>query len=632
MTADLETCVLFLTSLLTLCSFTTQVEIAEDYYVAAVVDYAPPFDPTLDGEDNILNPDKYAEYMHLAAQHQVKVTEDYYVAAVVEYAPPYNPTLDGEENILNNAAKYAEYMHLAAQHQVDIIVFPEASLKGYSNMRYYTEVPRADDKVIPCNNTSYSAVMSKLSCAAVANNMYVVVNLPEKSFNSTLNQTLNYNTNVVFDRSGMVVARYRKYHLFGEYGTSVPDLEYVYFDTDFGVRFGVFICFDMEFKDPAVALAREFKINHLIFSTAWFSELPFLSAIQAQWSYAYTLDVVLLAAGYNDPNVGSTGSGIYHGRNGPHSYRMVETCESTMLISTVLKANFSGPNNIPLPNCSPEICAKENEVLIMLEPSSDESKTKLKMLQDTVGVYETELLFSEDCSTQSCVQDETTPVSVFSNTETLICHKSVCCLFKINMTTIYDKTPNLTKRGDDYNQLYYRLATFEGVRTYANYASGGLQLCSIIACVNETLEGCGIRSDIENLKPRTINDKTFGTFYQSRVIFHHVEIHADFNYIPHDSFIYPDVLVSGTNENYGSLVSSDKIDYRTFDYYNGTIHCELETSWIENVITIGIYGRMYDRDGQEPTKRNSSSSTFNYSLIFLTVPLIILWKSHILLN
>lgn len=57
-------------------------------------------------------------------------------------------------------------------------------------------------------------LLKKLSCAARLNHMYVVVNLPEIEYCKTEEDSLcpedlayYYNTNVVFDREGRIIAR-----------------------------------------------------------------------------------------------------------------------------------------------------------------------------------------------------------------------------------------------------------------------------------------------------------------------------------------------------------------------------------------------------------------------------------------
>jgi len=71
--------------------------------------------------------------------------------------------------------------------------------------------------------------------------------------------------------------RYRKFNLFREFGFNhTHPSELCTFDTDFGVKFGMFICFDILFEDPAARLVRETGVKDFIFSTAWFSEIPLL--------------------------------------------------------------------------------------------------------------------------------------------------------------------------------------------------------------------------------------------------------------------------------------------------------------------------------------------------------------------
>jgi predicted amidohydrolase len=83
-------------------------------------------------------------------------------------------------------------------------------------------------------------------------------------------------------------SRYRKFNLFGEKGFSItPEAELSFFETDFGVTFGMFICFDVLFQEPAVSLVTLMGITDFVYPTAWFSELPFLSGeIRHRWDHA----------------------------------------------------------------------------------------------------------------------------------------------------------------------------------------------------------------------------------------------------------------------------------------------------------------------------------------------------------
>lgn len=260
---------------------------------------------------------------------------------------------------------------------------------------------------------------------------------------------------------------------------------------------------------------------------------------------------------------------------------------------------------------------------------SDQTKAKLKMKQDFIELYKTQLIFPpESCDDGSCIQDDSSSFSLTFSTVTEICHNSLCCLFNVTITTIYDQTAtNNTIRGDDYNQLYYRLAVFDGVRTYSGFATGGLQLCSIIPCVDSTLESCGLRSDSEEAKPRMIKDKANNNFYQISTKFDHIEIHS--NIIDNNTSVYPDILVRGNGDNFGSIVPSDTFTWQKMQSFNGTVHCELVTlKRIENLNTFAIYARQFSRDGEpETTKDNSLSSNLYPSLILLFIlSLIILIK------
>jgi len=60
--------------------------------------------------------------------------------------------------------------------------------------------------------------------------------------------------------------------------TTTPEV--VSFDTDFGVKFGTFTCFDIYFRKPALQLTRDHQVTDFVYPTAWFSEVPFLTGKQ----------------------------------------------------------------------------------------------------------------------------------------------------------------------------------------------------------------------------------------------------------------------------------------------------------------------------------------------------------------
>lgn len=57
--------------------------------------------------------------------------------------------------------------------------------------------------------------------------------------------------------------------------------------------------------------------------------------MQSGWAYAR--NSILLSAGYNDPEMGYSGSGIYYGRVGPLEYAQPEASKSYALIAKVPK-------------------------------------------------------------------------------------------------------------------------------------------------------------------------------------------------------------------------------------------------------------------------------------------------------
>lgn len=190
-------------------------------------------------------------------------------------------------NLQDNLQGYLNILSLPQANETDIIVFPEMTLAG----NVYTYVPHESQRIAPCdyeNSNEYEEHLIKLSCKAREIGKYVVINVPEKE-NCTVSEKdprpcaangLNiYNTNVVFDRQGMVISRYRKVHLYGEAKNVTYNAEYGIFDTDFGVRFGHFICFDILFYTPAQEMVEKHGITDFIMTSMWFSQLPFMTGM-----------------------------------------------------------------------------------------------------------------------------------------------------------------------------------------------------------------------------------------------------------------------------------------------------------------------------------------------------------------
>lgn len=101
------------------------------------------------------------------------------------------------------------------------------------------------------------------------------------------------------------------------------------FKTSFNVTFGIFTCFDILFKNPALDILNNPEVTDIIFPSAWFSQTPHLPckclshlhiiffilmlfvALSTQAGYARANGVNLLSSGYNNPQEKNGGSGIF---------------------------------------------------------------------------------------------------------------------------------------------------------------------------------------------------------------------------------------------------------------------------------------------------------------------------------
>ena len=104
-----------------------------------------------------------------------------------------------------------------------------------------------------------------------------------------------WNTDVVFSAEGVVIAKYAKGHIFSTSKVLDQPRKIVptFFSMTSGLRFGIIICFDMEFADPATELLA-MGIKHFVVSSSWLNYPPFLTATMYQQGWSRTKGIFSL--------------------------------------------------------------------------------------------------------------------------------------------------------------------------------------------------------------------------------------------------------------------------------------------------------------------------------------------------
>lgn len=298
--------------------------------------------------------------------HDQSIDTACYRAAVLEHQRIDQE--DVKETVDSNLEVFKRVANIASKNHVNILVFPEDGL-FIGNIRedvvpVLTEIPDPEKLEStndnPCLQPTFyesSYILRNLSCIARENNLYVVANFGTKEtckpYSKIGSQTcpecgyLTLNTDVVLDSDGRFIKRYRKHNIFIEIFQKAPTLEKAYFDSPYG-RFGIFTCFDLIFKSPAIDLVEQFNIETIIFPTWWYDELPILTAIQYQDGWSWTQRVNFIGANIQRPSLGSTGSGIFSGYNtvytgvgGKTSKLVIGNLPKEPLLSSECSRNFN---------------------------------------------------------------------------------------------------------------------------------------------------------------------------------------------------------------------------------------------------------------------------------------------------
>jgi pantetheine hydrolase len=246
-------------------------------------------------------------------------TEAGYLAGVVQHV-----AIEGtspRDTINQNLAAYKLHAEAAGKRGVDILVFPEFGLGGELDSRdgiypYLEDIPDfvQGQTIIPClsGNPSTQPISVNASCWARTNNLTIAIEYYDLKVcdrssdpDCPSDGRYQYNTEVVFGPQGEIIAKYYKYHEWIAFLDAIDtpkEAPLITFTTVFGVKFGIFMCFDMFFPSPALDLV-DMGVDHFVYSVAMNMRL----GKQAHSTWSSMTKTVLLSS-----NLGQRWSGIFN--------------------------------------------------------------------------------------------------------------------------------------------------------------------------------------------------------------------------------------------------------------------------------------------------------------------------------
>lgn len=183
----------------------------------------------------------------------------------------------------------------------------------------------------------------------------------------------------------------------------------------------------------------------------------------------------------------------------------------------------------------------------------------------------------------------------------ILCHENddvsnVCCHFTINITTDLNK---VTEAAPDYYR--YRLLAYTGVRSYDGVYNGGIEVCAVLACTNETMQSCGYRFS-------NYSTVSWPTTFES------IEIKANFTDI-HSKMQYPNSLLSSIRPIYPNSTSWTKVEYASEEIIERTYALKKAQ---DRLITFAIWGRDFARDF-DPNASSKGDSVYVSFVLLLFI-------------
>ena len=230
------------------------------------------------------------------------------------------------------------------QRNSTFTIFPEGLLWWYlptktaalAEASVHVAVTDSTPLTNPCSDDSNNSdLVTILSCLASKYSHYIVVNVPTKTCDG---DSCNlWNAAYAFGTNGQILATYRKSH---NYGSQPPydaptDFDVSYFTVD-NIKFGLLICFDIEFKQPIDELLAT-GIDYVIMPMEWTNTFPISWSTMYQQSFSYIYDTNLLAVNDGD-NAYSWGSGAYaSGAVLAQTFSVNESSIDTLLLVNIEK-------------------------------------------------------------------------------------------------------------------------------------------------------------------------------------------------------------------------------------------------------------------------------------------------------
>lgn len=128
----------------------------------------------------------------------------------------YTPKL-GLNSVQKNTENIVNIIKSDETEDVDIIVFPEMCINNAHSAIFIRQKP----DLSPCEDKQMDSLIRDISCAAIQAQTYVVIDVAMKESNSELesddSDVIVYNTVVVFDRNGFIIAKYLHIYSFSTF-------------------------------------------------------------------------------------------------------------------------------------------------------------------------------------------------------------------------------------------------------------------------------------------------------------------------------------------------------------------------------------------------------------------------------